>query len=81
MESVGLLQDDRHARLVSNQVHHKAAADNEHMATSVLAESGDRDHNESKFQEGQRTQRTNFYRPGDLCLAIRTETNKIRIQI
>ncbi len=81
MELVGLLQDDHHAHLISNQVHHKAAAGNEHMATLVLAESGDGDHNESKFQEEQKTQRTNFYRLGDLHPAIHTNTDRIRVQI
>ncbi len=81
MESVGLLQDDRRAHLTSNQVHHKVVADNKHMATSVLAESGDKDHNESEFQEEQKTQRTNLYRLGDLRLAIHTDTNRTRVQI
>ncbi len=79
MELVEPLQGDRHSRLISNQVHHKAAAGNELLATSESAESGDRDQNESKRQKERNIQRTNFYRLSDLRLAIHTNTNRIHV--
>ncbi len=47
MESVELIQGGHHFRPALNQVRHKVAADNERLATSVLAEFGDRDRNKS----------------------------------
>ncbi len=79
MESVEPLQGDRHSRLISNQVHHKAAAGNELLATLESTESGDRDQNESKLQEERNIRRTNFYRLSNLCLAIHTNTDRIHI--